>query len=224
MTRRADDAARAALDLYAGESRWTRFHVHGRWRSCPFPELERRAPARGAVLDVGCGFGLFSTYLALRSPDRRVHGVDIDERKIAIARRATERLDGGRASVSFELAGADLPPGPYDAVTIVDVLYLLGPEAGGALLDEAASRLAPGGVLLVKEIDRSPAWKYRLSRIQELAATRLVRITAGDEVDFAPPQVYADRLRRQGLTVTCTPLDRGSIHPHHLVEARLDAG
>lgn len=215
-------AGRAARALYADESLLDRLHVAGRWRSCPFVQLERRVPSEGAVLDVGCGFGLFSAYLALSSPGRRVHGVDVDERKIGLARRAAARLEPGRASLTFDVAGAALPAGPFDAITIVDVLYLLGPEAGGALLDQAVARLAPGGVLLLKEIDRRPAWKYRLSRVQELLATRVLRFTAGDRVDFAAPEVYAERLRRAGLTVSATPLDRGSIHPHHLLEAHAD--
>jgi 2-polyprenyl-3-methyl-5-hydroxy-6-metoxy-1,4-benzoquinol methylase len=219
MTDRSD-AGRQARALYADESLLNRLHVLGRWRSCPFPALESRVPRAGDVLDIGCGFGLFSTYLALSSSERRVHGVDIDERKITLARRAAARLDATRGTVAFEVAGPDLPDGPFDAITIVDVLYLLGPEAGGDLLDRAAKRLAPGGVLLAKEIDRHPAWKYRLSRAQEVAATRVFRFTAGDEISFAPPEVYADRLRAAGLEVTCVPLDRGSLHPHHLIEAR----
>ena len=45
-------------------------------------------PAVGRVLDIGCGHGLFSIYLGLMSPDRDVLGVDIDARKLVIARGA----------------------------------------------------------------------------------------------------------------------------------------
>jgi 2-polyprenyl-3-methyl-5-hydroxy-6-metoxy-1,4-benzoquinol methylase len=219
---RSADVGRRARALYADESLMNRLHVLGRWRSCPFPALEARVPDDGDILDIGCGFGLFSAYLALSSSGRRVTGIDIDERKIGLARRAAAHADPSHTSLSFEVAGPELPAGPFDAVTIVDVLYLLGPEAGGALLDRAVTRLAPGGVVLLKEIDRHPAWKYRLSRWQEIAATRVFRFTAGDEVSFAPPEVYVDRLRAAGLAVTCHPLDRGSLHPHHLIEARAD--
>jgi 2-polyprenyl-3-methyl-5-hydroxy-6-metoxy-1,4-benzoquinol methylase len=216
----SDDPARRVLALYAGASRADRVHVWGRLRSCPFAAVEAHVPRSGRILDVGCGHGLFSAYLALAAPDRRVLGVDIDARKIEVARAAAAALEPGGVELGFEVVDAALPDGPFDAVTIVDVLYLLGTERSLELLDQAAAALAPGGSLLVKEIDRRPAWKYRLSRIQEILATRVLRITAGDEVSFAPPEVHADRLRRAGLTVTAHRLDRGSLHPHHLLVAR----
>jgi 2-polyprenyl-3-methyl-5-hydroxy-6-metoxy-1,4-benzoquinol methylase len=177
-------------------------------------------PRHGSILDIGCGFGLFSAYLALSSDGRRVQGIDIDDRKIELARRAAANLPPDRVQLSFAVAGGELPPGPFDGITIVDVLYLLGPDASAELLDRAVGRLGAGGVLLVKEIDRKPAWKYRLSRVQELAATRVLRITAGEQVSFAPPEHYVERLRRAGLTVSTQRLDRGSIHPHHLIIGR----
>jgi 2-polyprenyl-3-methyl-5-hydroxy-6-metoxy-1,4-benzoquinol methylase len=214
------DPARRALALYAGASRSDRLHVWGRLRSCPFAAVEAHVPRAGRILDVGCGHGLFSAYLALAAPERHVLGVDIDEHKIEVARAAAASLDPEVAHLAFEVVGQALPAGSFDAITIVDVLYLLGTDRSLELLDQAAATLAPGGSLLVKEIDRRPAWKYRLSRTQEIVATRVLRITAGDEVSFAPPEVYADRLRRAGLTVAAHRLDRGSIHPHHLLVAR----
>jgi 2-polyprenyl-3-methyl-5-hydroxy-6-metoxy-1,4-benzoquinol methylase len=216
---RADEVGRRARALYDDESLLDRLHVLGRWRSCPFPAIEARLPRSGQVLDIGCGFGLFASFVGLMSADRRVQGIDIDERKIDLARRVATRADG-RAHLEFSVGRGDLPAGPFDAITVVDVLYLLGPEAGAALLDRAVERLSPGGVILVKEIDVHPAWKYRLSRIQELLATKVLRFTAGDEVDFAPPEHYAERLRQAGLAVTTQALDRGSMHPHHLIEGR----
>src|SRR4051812_13494218 len=35
-------------------------------------------PERGRILDVGCGFGLFSTYFALTATGRQLDGVDPD--------------------------------------------------------------------------------------------------------------------------------------------------
>ena len=45
-------------------------------------------PRRGEILDAGCGHGLLSLYLAAQSPERRITGVDIDDEKLAVARRA----------------------------------------------------------------------------------------------------------------------------------------
>ena len=70
---------------------------------------------------------------------------------------------------------------------MVDVLYLLGRDPALALVGDAARALAPGGSLVVKEIDVRPRWKYELARAQEVVSTRVTRITQGAGVAFVPP-------------------------------------
>jgi 2-polyprenyl-3-methyl-5-hydroxy-6-metoxy-1,4-benzoquinol methylase len=217
-----DDAARRARGAYAGLGHGDRFHVAVRWRSCPFPAVEAQLPTTGRVLDVGCGHGLFPLYLAARSPDRQVVGVDVDAAKLASARRAAEAAG---LDVRFaEAPGGELPAGPWDAVTIVDVLYLLGQDRALDLVTRAAAALAPGGILAVKEIDLRPRWKYELARLQEVVSTRVTRITEGEGVAFVDPAFIVGAMKAAGLTVARHPLDHRSIHPHLLITGRrLDA-
>ncbi|MGH9279418.1 MAG: class I SAM-dependent methyltransferase, partial [Acidimicrobiales bacterium] len=68
------------LSVYGGAPPAVRAHLAVRWASCPFRRVAARVPDRGRVLEVGCGYGLFSNHLALSSPDREVLGIDIDVR------------------------------------------------------------------------------------------------------------------------------------------------
>jgi 2-polyprenyl-3-methyl-5-hydroxy-6-metoxy-1,4-benzoquinol methylase len=217
-----DAAAQRSLAAYAEESRTTRLHTRGRWGSCPFRLVEAEVPRSGRILDIGCGHGIFTLYLALRSGARKVEGIDVDAEKIAIARRAADRCESVAVSFSSDDV-AGLTPESCDAVTLVDVLYLLGPPARRTLLDRASSLLAPGGVLVVKEIDRRPRWKYAITKLQELAATRIVRITAGTVVDFPPPSEYVTQLTAAGLEVSARRIDRGYKTPHFLITAHRPA-
>ncbi len=217
-----DPAERRALGAYQHLGRGDRFHVAVRWRSCPFPRVEEHVPRAGRVLDVGCGHGLFSLYLAARSPAREVVGVDVDEAKLASARQAA-----ARAALPVEFAAADgagVPAGPWAAVTVVDVLYLLGVPAALDLVAQAARALAPGGVLVVKELDVRPRWKYQLARAQEVVATRVIRITAGEHLVMVPPDEIAAAMAGAGLAVERYPLDRGALHAHTMVVGRRPAG
>lgn len=213
--RRPDRAGREALALYRGAPWGDRAHVHIRWLSAPFRRLVRFLPPAGSVLEVGCGHGLFSTYAALDAPGRRVVGVDIDAEKIAVGAAATADLP------SVELRhspGGAVPEGPWDAVVIVDVLYLLPPEAQAALLTAAAGQLAPGGRLVVKEMASSPRWKVRWNAWQETLSVRVLRITEGSRsFTFLDPDVTAATLASLGLSVTATRLDAGRLHPHHVL-------
>jgi 2-polyprenyl-3-methyl-5-hydroxy-6-metoxy-1,4-benzoquinol methylase len=194
-------------------------HVRGRWASCPIPAVAAEVPDAGRVLEVGCGHGLVSVHLALASPAREVTGTDIDERKIEHARSAAETLAVALRPAFEHRGDGSIPPGPWDAIVIVDVLYLLPPEDEAALLDDCVSQLAPGGVLVVKEADVIPRWKHRLATAQEHLATRVLRITAGSTVTFTPIADLADALKSRGLEVRTHRVDRGYLHPHALVVA-----
>ena len=220
MSRRPDAAARDALRAYRKAPLGDRLHVLVRWLSCPFPPVVDELPTAGRILEVGCGHGLFSGYLARRFPRVEVLGVDIDAAKIAVA-TAAEPLDGDRLRFAVGSSGS-VPDGPWDAVVLVDVLYLLDEAGQRALLKSCAAVLAPGGVLVVKDMATRPRWKARWNAVQEALSVRVLKITAGSpELVFVDPEERARWLVGVGLQdVRARRLDRGRVHPHHLLVAR----
>lgn len=217
----AAGAERRVRDAYRTLGRGDRFHVAVRWHSCPFREVEARVPRSGRVLDLGCGHGAFALFLAATAPDRSVTGVDVDAAKLASARAAASHA--GLPVTFVHAPDGALPGGPWDAITVVDVLYLLGREAALALVAEAAGQLAPGGTLAVKEIDVRPRWKYELARAQELVSTRVTHITEGTGVAFVPPGDLEAAMIDAGLRVERVRLDRRSLHPHLLLVGHREA-
>jgi 2-polyprenyl-3-methyl-5-hydroxy-6-metoxy-1,4-benzoquinol methylase len=206
------------LSLYRTAPATVRAHVWGRWATCPFVRTARSVPSQGRVLEVGCGYGLFSLYLALCERRRLVVGVDVDGRKIVHAKVAAERARGLGATCDFDVRPpGEVPDGPWDAVVIVDVLYLLDAAAQANLLRTCARRLGPGGVLVVKEMAMSPRWKATWNRAQETLAVRVLRITAGERLTFLDPAVLGGWMEADGLAVRHESLGRGYPHPHHLV-------
>lgn len=220
LARRPDVAGRQALKLYGHAPPTARAHVAIRWVSCPFPAVAALVPRTGRVLEVGCGHGLFAAYLALQSGDRDVTGVDVDAGKIAVASRAAARAR--RAGAALEVAVAPsgrVPDGPWDAIVIVDVLYLLEPDAQRALLANCRAQLGPAGVLVVKEMGTEPRWKARWNLLQETLSVRVLGITEGNGLTFVPPATTAQWLQDLGLDVRARRLDRGRLHPHHVLVA-----
>lgn len=68
-----------------------------------------------SALDVGCGIGVQTDWLADHVP--RVVGIDISPRNVAIASRLYPRVSFSVCS----LPGGELPEGPFDLVTAFDV-------------------------------------------------------------------------------------------------------
>ena len=124
---RVDAIGQRVQAAFAGAPRGERLHVTARLRSCPIAAIADAAPPSGRVLDFGCGHGAVSLYLALTSPAREITGVDVDGDKLVHARAAA---DIAEQQIRFEQVVAGYrPTGEWDAITIVDVLYLLGEGA-----------------------------------------------------------------------------------------------
>lgn len=135
---------------------WVRFAI---LRQQFLDEIGRHLPAAGPVLDIGCGFGLFSLYYAATEPRRVLHGVDIDGRRIAMARRAARRL--GLDNVSYEQGDArDFKgAGAAQAAYMLDVVHHVPAASVPPLLAQLRRALPAGGWLLVKDVDTRPAGK-----------------------------------------------------------------
>jgi 2-polyprenyl-3-methyl-5-hydroxy-6-metoxy-1,4-benzoquinol methylase len=177
-------------------------------------------PLSGDILEVGCGHGVFSTYLAITSRARHVVGVDIDADKIVLAEEAAARLEPGEGDVSFRVSPSGEVPridGGWRAIVFADVLYLLTRQRREALLAECAAALAPGGLLVVKEVDTEPMLKAKVAQFQELLATRVLRITDGDALDFPSSRELQVVLDDLGLQTQAKRLDHGYLHPHCVV-------
>jgi SAM-dependent methyltransferase len=110
----------------------------------------------GRILDVGCGFGLFAAYFGQTQPRRRIVGVDPSARRIRLARALSERL-GLRDHAFVEGDVRDAPlEGPFDAAYVLDVMHHLPRSDQRRVLERLAALLAPGGMLLVKDITTEP--------------------------------------------------------------------
>jgi cyclopropane fatty-acyl-phospholipid synthase-like methyltransferase len=211
-----DTAATMARRAYAAESFGTRVHTALRWRTCPFREVADEVPQHGQILDAGCGHGLLSLYLAAQAPERHITGIDIDDEKLSVARRAASAANVD-ARVQFQHITPDWKPDArWDAIVEVDMLYLLGRERAAAWLGVAAQALQPRGRLVVKELDVTPSWKARWSKFQEVLATRVMRITEGEELELIPRDDVVAAMRDAGLTVNTRRLDHGRLHPHYV--------
>jgi 2-polyprenyl-3-methyl-5-hydroxy-6-metoxy-1,4-benzoquinol methylase len=144
------------LERYRPLSTWEAFYLRTRWRLCPFELVESHVPRRGRVLDFGCGYGMLSNFLALKSPDRRVLGIDLNRERIEVAKRSK-----GHPEVSFQLGDVrDFQGIPFDAVVMTDVLHHISDDKVRVLLRIIRSCLSDNGILVVLDVDRCPLRKF----------------------------------------------------------------
>lgn len=141
---------------------------YARWRSTRIGELTERierdlvldfaGPLAGLrVLDVGCGDGMYAVSAARQGAI--VTAADQSDRMLKVAR---ERAAEAGVDVRFERADAGRLPfadRSFDLVIAVTVLCFV--EEPARALEEAARVLAPGGRLVLADLNRWNTWSAR---------------------------------------------------------------
>jgi uncharacterized protein (DUF2062 family)/SAM-dependent methyltransferase len=104
----------------------------------------------GAVVDLGCGYGMALSFVAFGCGSRRLVGCDLDAHRIAVARRALSTLHA-ELSVA-DVRGLELPQAGL--ILILDVLQYLDADEQLNLLKRCCATLAPNGILVFRVHDR----------------------------------------------------------------------
>ena len=207
----------------------TFWRAHQVGRSLLFPvrrildhvPLQRPSGERQVLLDLGCGHGVFLALVARERPDVDLIGSDLSEEKIAGARLVFAAAPPEVRARVRELAVrdvADFDRQSVDVITILDVLYLVPFDQWEAIIRKCYDCLKPGGRLLLKEMNPSLQWKFRLLTLEETLAVRILGLTLGKHKGFTfPPADEVRRLlARVGFRVQETPIDHGYSAPHCL--------
>ncbi len=168
MSASHEEACRRVSSLYSEQ--WLRRYVSGKLRRDGVfaAAYELLRDSNQPILDLGCGVGLLPFYLRERGCTQPVIGLDIDTRK---TQRAREIGAGHYDGVTFldQNAGAALPEFRGN-VTMFDVLHYVPRSQQQILLREAATRVAPGGMLLLRDCVRDGSLRYWLTYLQERGA------------------------------------------------------
>ncbi len=160
-------------------------------------DLLRWAGAREGIscLDVGCGGGDVTREMArLAGPEGRAVGIDIDTAKIELARRDAETE--GVGNIEFLVSDVDdlNAHGEFDLVYARFLLTHLSDPGG--ILRHMVDAAAPGGAIVVEDIDHSAIFSYpespAITRYVELYNS-VVRGRGGDpEIGPRLPELFRE--------------------------------
>lgn len=200
------DEYKEVVGLYPSLSPWFRFYFALRFLTCPFGRVESAVPKSGVVVDFGCGHGLFANLLMVRSGARKVIGCDINGARINVARLSI----GGRNSICFTVSNEVVALPPCNAVTLLDVLHHVAPDLRLRLLQEAFQKLRPGGELVIKDIDKTPRFKYLWNYLHDWVRT------LGKPCYYLGESEMCRLLEEVGFVVVAEPLATHRLYSHIL--------
>jgi len=113
-----------------------------------FAKLDSVVPRNARILDLGCGYGLASHWLAAFTDQRTFLGLDYDEEKIRVAQLSA--VEHPRIQFqSGDFLTVEYPS--CDAVLLLDVLHYWVAEKQQAILRKVRQALRPGGRLILRD-------------------------------------------------------------------------
>ena len=207
---------RDLLYQYRDLSLRARCFLRLRWYLTFFERIKKELPEKGTVLDIGCGYGLFSLFLAMTRNDE-VFGFDPDQTRIADAKR----LEAKFSNLYFT---TDLENGALyrqNIITIIDVLYLLPDSEKRRMLKSAYVKLRPGGTLLLKINGKEPYWKYVIAYVEEWIMTRMGPTVNSGTLHFWDAKSYNELLEDIGFNMVSSEIIHSFLpQSHHLIVAK----
>ena len=122
---------------------WHRDHLADDWWREGTDDFIKKLPAGAQVLDVGCGSGVKSKYLAAHGLN--VVGIDISDKLLEIARR--EMPNGDYRELS--MIDLDDMPETFDGIFAQASLLHIPKKDAGDVVKKMARRLVPDGLLCI---------------------------------------------------------------------------
>lgn len=183
---------------------------------CPFHELLAAVPKNSSVLDVGCGSGLFLGLLMKRVGLRSALGLDSSKSAIELAKLMLRNMPAEMTTnIDFELRNANQswPEGHFDVVSMIDVMHHVTPAAQRRLFLEAAAHVAPGGLLLYKDMANRPLVFALANKLHDL-------IMARQWISYAPISLIKRWAIEAGLYVVQESRSRMIWYAHEWIVFR----
>ncbi len=199
--------------------RWDRNYVAAKLRTDPLYTTltENLRGQELPLLDIGCGLGLLAFFLRAEGIHVPLHGLDYDPRKIESARRGAILSQARELAFSHHDVRSGLPAHQGN-VSILDILQFFTPAEQETLLKLAASRVAPGGMLIIRSGLRDATWRFKITVLGDWLAKATLWMKAAP-THYPTADDFQKILSPFG-SVEISPLWGGTPFNNHLIILR----
>lgn len=154
--------------------------------------MEKYIPKKGEIVDIGCGEGVFSIYLSLKSKSRQVYGIDTSSQRLKIAKRAGK----GLLNLQFCLTDALAWKQKVDVIIVSDVFHHFSKINQEEFLNRSYKLLNDNGCLIIKEINKNDFIRAKLSRLWDFL------LYPEDKINYWSKEEFKQRLSGLKFNVT----------------------
>lgn len=197
---------------------WKKWFSKIRFWDAPFVEVEALLPKEGFIVDLGCGEGIFTNFLGLSSPSRKILGVEIDEERLSQANHSLP-------NVSFkygDVTKVKLPKS--DAIILVHVLHHLTSFTDQEkVLIESCRALKNSGKLIIVEVEPKFSLKYFVTWFTDhFLVPWLFERKLYSPIFFRASEEWIRLLKRLGFACKVIAAEKGKPFTHVIIDCTKD--
>jgi len=171
----------------------------------PVSKIETLLPKTGSILDVGCGYGFTSIFFAIQNKNRQIFASEIDHKKIILAKKVSLSIP----NLFFETS--DLikkNKSTFDTIIAIDLLHHISQTQKNIFLKDSFSKLKPNGLLIIKDINTRPLFKYIWNYIHDLLMTKFSKLY------FIPSKQLENILFKNNFKIIKKGRYKNLFYPH----------
>lgn len=190
---------------------FTNLFIWARCRIAPFEKIIKYTPEKGNIIDIGCGYGMFSNYMSLKRPKCNILGIDFNKKRID----ENNKTIGNRKNIRYECTDVkNLKLNSCDVICIIDLMHHIDFNKQEELLKECYQKLKKGGKLIFKEIDKKPLWMYLCNTIHDTI------MNIGEKIYYRSSEEHCSLLQNIGFIIKEKENMYKTYLPHYLLEAQ----
>ena len=188
-----------------------------------YRDLENYIPKSGVITDIGCGYGLTSMMLKMRSEEREIYGFDYDKKKIDTAANCILAQKGNIQFSCKDAVTASLPES--DAFLIYDVLHYLDKNMQEKLLVRCMNSLKKSGVIVVRDGDSQNSKKHFWTKLSELFSTRLLGFNkTNNDLCFFDVTFLTEIAEKNGFNISIDQKQKLTSNKFYVLRAKGSQG
>lgn len=200
------------IDLYKLVG-WKKYFSKIRFWDAPFIKVEKLIPKKGLVLDLGCGEGIFSNFLALKSKNRKIIGIELNKERISQASKGLINTKFFRGDVTSK----EIPKA--DTILMFHLLHHLNNfKDQEKLLEKSVKKLKKNGKLIIVEVEPKWSVKYLMAYLTDhFLVPLLFERKFYSKVFFRKSIEWKKILIDLGLSVKLLPAEKGMPFSHIII-------
>jgi 1-acyl-sn-glycerol-3-phosphate acyltransferase len=158
--------------------------------------FESLLPKKGIITDIGCGYGFLPYMLMFTGEERTIIGTDYDKEKIDVAAHCFSR----NKQLSFITADATRMELPYsDAFVLSDILHYLPSREQENLLVNCIRHLNPGGIILLRDADKTLQKRHLGTRYTEFFSTNFGFNKTANKLEFVSSEFIEGIIKKNNM-------------------------